>query len=247
MRTPVKIIGIDCATVPERIGLALGEWQEKHLTVLALASGREGSPAEIAAAWLRGASTALLAMDAPLGWPASFGEVFPSHRAGMPIEIESNLFFRRHTDRFIHAKTGKLSLDVGADRIARTAHSALRLMHEIGTETKHSIELAWSPRMSAGFHAIEVYPAATLKVNRMPYTAYKNPSQTAQRRLILGFLAQNADIQCNTDLAVENADCLDAAVCLLAGCDFLERKAMEPDDDQLAHKEGWIWVRSPLR
>jgi predicted nuclease with RNAse H fold len=245
MRTPVTIIGIDCATAPERVGMALGEWQDNHLTILAVTSGRSRSPLEIVIDWLTGKATTLLAMDAPLGWPAGFGVVFPSHQAGMPIEIEPNHFFRRYTDSFIHAKIGKLPLDVGADRIARTAHAALQLMDDIGRAANQSIGLAWSPEIPKGVHAIEIYPAATLKVNGMPSSGYKNSSQTYQRQSILDFLAQKTDIQCDTNLAVDNADCLDAMVCLLAGCDFLNGEVMPPDDEHLARKEGWIWVRSP--
>lgn len=42
----------------------------------------------------------------------------------------------------------------------------------------------------------------------------------------------------------ETDDALDAALCIMAGADFLSGKAVGPADDELefATKEGWIWV-----
>jgi hypothetical protein len=61
------------------------------------------------------------AIDAPLGWPKPLAETLIDHRAGMPIETPANAMFRRTTDLFIQRKLKKTPLDVGADRIARTA------------------------------------------------------------------------------------------------------------------------------
>jgi len=43
----------------------------------------------------------------------------------------------------------------------------------------------------------------------------------------------------------ENDDALDAVVCLLASYDYMQGGVMCPDDQSLAEKEGWIWVRQP--
>jgi hypothetical protein len=61
------------------------------------------------------------AIDAPLGWPKPLAETLIDHRAGLPIETPANAMFRRTTDLFIQRKLKKTPLDVGADRIARTA------------------------------------------------------------------------------------------------------------------------------
>ena len=53
--------------------------------------------------------SALLALDAPLGWPDALGKVLAKHVAGCVIEEEPNLMFRRMTDRFIESKIGKLN------------------------------------------------------------------------------------------------------------------------------------------
>ena len=40
-------------------------------------------------------------------------------------------------------------------------------------------------------------------------------------------------------------DILDAVVCVLAGADYLSGKTIQPTNEVLAKKEGWIWVRDP--
>ena len=45
---------------------------------------------------------------------------------------------------------------------------------------------------------------------------------------------------------VDNADALDAGLCVLAAVDFLLGRAMKPQDEEMAEKEGWIWVRRPV-
>ena len=45
--------------------------------------------------------------------------------------------------------------------------------------------------------------------------------------------------------AVASDDALDAALCCTAAADFLRGNAFEPQDIDLARKEGWIWVRKP--
>jgi hypothetical protein len=44
---------------------------------------------------------------------------------------------------------------------------------------------------------------------------------------------------------IADDDMLDAAVCVLAGHEFLTRTARAPDVDPF-RTEGWIWARDPL-
>lgn len=46
--------------------------------------------------------------------------------------------------------------------------------------------------------------------------------------------------------AAENADLLDAIVCLVAAKDFLDGQTLAPSDLNRAQREGWIWVRQPM-
>jgi len=44
----------------------------------------------------------------------------------------------------------------------------------------------------------------------------------------------------------QSADLVDAAVCVLAGDDFIGGRAMNLGDRSLAEREGWIWTAAPL-
>jgi hypothetical protein len=74
---------------------------------------------------------------------------------------EPNELFRRATDDDIKLRLGKRPLDVGADRIARTAAAALKLLDRLRRETGRPIPLAWTPDEDPTWRAIEVYPVAT--------------------------------------------------------------------------------------
>ena len=163
------------------------------------------------------------------------------HRAGEPIHTAPNDLFRRETDRFIQRTLGKTPLDVGADRIARTAHAALRMLGEIRREFALPIPLAWSTPPE-GVAAIEVYPAATLLAHGVRASGYKRPTQVEARQEILSALARTMAIRTEASLLETSADALDAVVCLLAAKDFLEGRAVGPTDRALAEIEGWIWA-----
>jgi hypothetical protein len=71
---------------------------------------------------------------------------------------------------------------------------------------------------------------------------YKKSDQSPARFEILQALRQELDFKGEFRLLTENADALDAVVCLLAAKDFLEGRALPPEDSALAVREGWIWV-----
>ena len=67
----MRVVGLDCATDDERIGLALGEQDAGVMRVTHVAvCSRERTAATTIAKWLSGSQRGLLAVDAPLGWPA---------------------------------------------------------------------------------------------------------------------------------------------------------------------------------
>jgi hypothetical protein len=49
-------------------------------------------------------------------------------------------------------------------------------------------------------------------------------------------------IRCKRSDIVATDDALDSVVCALSGYDFLSGKCYDPEDLELAKKEGWIWV-----
>ena len=246
----MDIIGIDCATEPRNVGLAHARLCGRGCELVAAELGkRRPSPAQTVAKWLKDSGPTLLALDAPLGWPSDLGGSLFHHEAGKPLVPDPNLLFRRETDRSIKERIGKQPLDVGADRIARTAHSALRLLDELRDLSKRPIPLAWSWTEISEPVAIEVYPAATLEIRGISSTGYKEPrnqEHRSRREEIADRIGKEIEINAALrECLVSRADILDAVGCVLAGWDFLRGLAPGPEDNALARREGWIWVPSP--
>lgn len=259
----VRIIGIDCATDPKKVGVAWGDYS-------AVASGRghmaiegvaERSSATAEQGWTeivkrigqfaRDCDPVLLALDAPLGWPIAMGTSLVEHSAGSPLRVEPDRMFQRETDRLIEEKIGKKPLEVGANLIARTAHSALQRLDQIRVELDCATPLAWDRAQMAGSQAIEVYPAATLLAHGLSDAGYKGSKAKHRRRRerLTAQLAKNrllGGITGDVRLRMEGTDHdLDAVVCCLAAADFLRGDVIRPEPDQLpvAKSEGWIWVK----
>jgi len=248
----ITIIGIDCAVEDKNVGLALATF-DGHEARIEQVPGelKEGSVVDIVADWIKQYSPApaLLALDAPLGWPVGLRKALRNHKAGKPIRVGRDYMFRRMTDQQEFWKEMKKHpLDVGADRIARTAHAALDLLHKLRSKTGQEIPLAWKPSMISRTCAIEVYPAGTLKVHGIDAPGYKEKGRQDARQLIVDQLEQHHIQRAGKfPLLLDNADALDAVLCVLAGVDFLRGEVIEPTDLKLAKKEGWIWVWNPSK
>ncbi|MBN2500385.1 MAG: DUF429 domain-containing protein [Anaerolineales bacterium] len=237
------VIGVDCATVDKRIGLAKGKFENSQVAVLEVASGKDQPVLETILDWLPPNEPALLGLDAPLGWPAALGQQLAGHMAGKPIREQPGKLFNRHTDHFIHNKLGKKPLEVGADRIARTALAALKLIEGLRHRSGNEIIVGWNPAEIVNTAVIEVYPAATLIAYNAIVPGYKKPAATTERQKVLTSLKQHMEIKTAPDLMLASPDVLDAAICVLAGADYLKGQCYPPDDLTLAQKEGWIWVK----
>ena len=240
----VGIIGLDCATEYAKVGAALGEWRDGSASLHEVRLCGKTSPVQVVNAWLdRVRKPVLLALDAPLGWPVPFSRALSQHLAGEELAVDADQMFRRTTDRSIHAVVGRTPLDVGADRIARTAHAALKFLGELRRTLASSVPLAWSPQALPGISAIEVYPAATLTAHSIRSASYKKPESIEERKEIIDALGSRLTLPSDVALLEANADALDAVVCLLAAKDFLEARSIPPTDLRLSEKEGWIWCR----
>lgn len=238
------LIGIDCATEDKKVGLARATFIDGRVTLeRAQVCGAELSAAETVARWLVAEpGRALIAIDAPLGWPVGLAQSLASHHAGVEVATPPNDMFRRHTDRFVQARLGKTPLDVGADRIARTAHAALKLLGRVRQLIGAPVPLAWHGDFSDRVAAIEVYPSATLGSHGLPSVGYKKPRDIAIRHSIIEGLSRRMTIDIDIPVLEEKPDALDAVVCLLAAGDFLTGNVMPPENLELAQKEGWIWA-----
>jgi hypothetical protein len=197
------------------------------------------------ATWLKAAPLdALIAIDAPLGWPTTLGKSLATHRAGQVLRADPEMLFRRFTDHTVREALGIPPLAVGADLIARTAHSALRFLDELRRSLNATIPLAWSvPKR--GLSVIEVYPAATLKAHGWPYRKYKRPEDVEARREIIRAVSRVIGIDKFKGVLEGNADALDAVVCLIAGHDFMSEHCEPPEDIRRSKREGWIWHYRP--
>jgi hypothetical protein len=240
------VIGIDCSTGARKVGIARAI-EASHgwdiLNVTACSADRR--PVDVVAEWIDAApGKVLLALDAPLGWPIALGRSLVDHRAGAVIDVPANKLFRRATDEFVRQELSKQSLDVGADRIARTAHWTLAFLGELRQAAGERIPLAWTPTPEERVTAIEVYPAASLKARGIATGSYKKSAAIEDRRSIVARLGADLRIPGDNPFALGD-DEVDALVCVLAGVDFLAGRAAPPPDMALAQSEGWIWVALP--
>jgi predicted RNase H-like nuclease len=247
--TDVRIIGVDCATVAQKVGLALCVVGEGRPRLDQLLVG-ESWPAidEQLAHWATGPT--LLAVDAPLGWPAPMADALHGHRAGAELPHATNTLFRRRTDDVVAAHLGKRPLDVGADRIARTAHTALSFLARLKETLGKTIPLAWRPGPIDGPAAIEVYPAGTLAARGLPHSGYKARTSHASelRQRLVDAVRQELSVKDDAAILMVQSDhALDAVLCTVAGLDFLGGDVLQPSDLELAKREGWIWIPSRVR
>ena len=83
------LLGIDCATVPKKTGLALGEQRGESIHILRCTTGSSRTPpAMIVIEWLKDYDDVIIALDAPLGWPKALGLSLSEHKSGMSIKMD---------------------------------------------------------------------------------------------------------------------------------------------------------------
>ena len=250
----IRIIGIDCATQPNKIGIALSKLENDHLIIQHVQRGNENAStipeiAGLLGKWMADSKPTLLALDAPLGWPVGIRRALRHHQAGHPVRVERCQMFHRVTDQFVEQKIGKRPLEVGADRIARTAHVALELLGCVRENTNKMIPLKWDSAPLTDVQAIEVYPAVTLLslgIEAKKYKSTKKDEIPCARKSIIKKLKHHIEFNQATEALMEkNDDLIDAVLCVLAGADFLNGKCYEPPENtkKIVLIEGWIWFR----
>ena len=245
----ITLIGIDAATKPNKTGIARAEYREGAVRITDVGSLKKFGEEKLVE-WIRDADRALIAIDAPLGWPAPLAPELADHVAGALLEELPDQMFDRETDRAVNRKVNKHGLSVGADKIARTAHEALCLLGRLREMTNQEIHLAWNWESWSRAKVIEVYPGATLKGRGWPDEGYKTPKNAtktiAVRKHLVCKLAQEMDLNGFNRAMAGNDDLLDSVLCVLAGADFMHGDSFPPPDPALAEKEGWIWVKRPV-
>jgi hypothetical protein len=150
------IIGIDCAADPRKRGIAVATHTGDACHLERAEPGMDDDElVSVVSRCLGPDNRVLLALDAPLGWPSPMGVALMQQQAGQGLGTDANDLFRRRTDQFIKKEYGLQSLDVGADRIARTAHSALQLLETLREGCGHPLPPATDQNFP-GMAAIEV-------------------------------------------------------------------------------------------
>lgn len=221
----ITIVAIDCATQHGNTGLCFSTWDGSVLRVTrARVCTHPNDLVDSVAAELADATRAVIALDAPLGWPAPLADGLRDHRAGQLLRGERRDVFRRTTDRLVEEWSGKRPLEVGANLIARTAHAALAELDAIRTRLSVDIPLAEVTGAPTDIVAIEVYPAVTWIAHERSWPSWFPVSDPNQY---------------DRPLHVR-----DAVLCAVAAVDVLEGRAAAPSGDEraMATREGWIWT-----
>lgn len=239
------IIGVDCAADFKKIGLARATWQKGAVPRVDMVEANLSAEAVLKTitSWAQGKQRVLLALDAPLGWPVGLGDSLHQHAAGVSIVLASDKLFLRETDRYVWDTLGKKPLEVGADRIARTAAATLKMLDQLRETLAAPLPLAWTARFNDRVACVEVYPAGTLYAMGKKPPPYKKPDQVYARREILKDLSGEIKLRADPKSLEASADALDAVICVVAGVDFLSGRCTPPTDEALAKREGWIWFR----
>ncbi len=242
----MRLIGLDAASDRAKFGYAIGVLEGDCVRVeqAGLLSDAGGPIHSLIVPALLSAPAALIAIDAPLGWPDGLRGLVGGHRAGSPPrDTCKNDCFRRATDVQVHQLLGKMPLEIGADRIARAAYEALLVIGELREKSGLPIPLAWQSPHS-GVAAIEVYPAATLTAHGYARAPYKKPEHGEERIALATSLKSRGLIEGLDRYSSQRVDVFDAGLCLLAAADFFLGRCTGPTAEQFeqAQREGWIWV-----
>jgi predicted RNase H-like nuclease len=215
MSSGIRIVGIDCATQPGNVGVCLATYASPTVRVekVFTCTSRTMMLEEIAA-FLGEGAPAIIALDAPLGWPVALTREISQHRAGEAVGSPAGIMFSRATDRYVKQALDKTPLEIGANLIARTALAALSDLNAIRTTLALPVPLAWEPGPAKQTVAIEVYPAAT-------EVAYERAECHAAVSARVG-----------RDLPADNIHKRDAVLCAIAASDFLEARVCRPPADE---------------
>jgi hypothetical protein len=239
----IQILGIDAAVDPKNVGLATAVSDDRGRWRLAAveAGERGGDLAGQAVDLIDRDRVLVLAVDAPLGWPRALARSLAGHAAGEPIDAGSDDLFVRETDRYVRRHTGLKPLEVGADRIARTARAALALVDGIRRRSGQLLPLVLQAEAAASGGLLEVYPAATLAQRGLPAKGYKKPEARDVRSTILEGIGNELDPGPHASACLDSDHCLDAALCVLTAIDVLAGRCAPPQETESARAEGWIW------
>lgn len=234
-------VGIDLAAQARSTGLAVLRDDGERCRIDQVLLGVEDTALLTA---IEGAQK--VGVDVPLGWPRSFVDLISAHAAGtLPAPASTGGTWRRHlamrhTDLAVHERTGLTPLRVATDRIA---HPALRWA---GIEARLRDQGVDTARDGSGL-ICEVYPAAALRLWRLPHRGYKGTKSAGPRAELVAALARALpwlDWNGHREVCTEEDDVLDAVLAALIAREVAQGRATSPPLElgALAREEGWIWL-----
>jgi len=240
-------VGIDAAASDVNTGLVALEadtMQVRHVVL-----GKEKPVDELLNLWLKEHKGPVMAcIDAPLGWPATFSEALATHEAGMPINVDKEVFFPRMTDKLVHQKLGKRPLEITANYIARTAHRALQLVGVLNQSVNGTFQLFLNHGKIPHYGLAETYPAGWLISEQYIHKGYKKSA--AMREELLESIEQRYSLVMASEhrnRIIQWEHTFDALLCCLCGVDILHQQCLAPEDlaipIEIARKEGWVWFK----
>ena len=164
----MRTVGVDLAAQPKHTAVAVIEWGAGRAHVVDIEV-----PADDDTVLRQSERADKVGIDCPLGWPEPFVEFLIAHRTNPPRPAPPNtseqgwrsLAYRR-TDEHVRTTAGLIPLSVATDRIGLTAMRAARLQTLLANRG-HDVD-----RSGTGL-IVEVYPAAGLKLWRLPHNRYK--------------------------------------------------------------------------
>ncbi|MEU8361248.1 DUF429 domain-containing protein [Nonomuraea sp. NPDC048882] len=229
--------GIDLAAEPPRTAVAWLTWSSNGAQVTRLELGAKDDLLieAITAATKTG-------IDCPFGWPVKFIDFITAHRTGhvtvpqdVPALIWRHDLTHRVTDQAVEARTGRRPLSASADRIGHTTMRCAALLSTLAAQG-HPVD-----RRGTGA-AVEVYPAATLRLWNLPHQSYKRPTEL---NVLVDRLKREApwlDLAGHEALCRTSADATDAVICALAARAGALGLATTPppEHSETAAAEGWI-------
>ena len=231
------VVGIDFAAQPKKTWAAFGEVVPSGgLRITAI----RHPVSDDAIIEMVHDGPAVVAIDVPFGWPDEFVSFVSQHnRREVPPDVDSAHFQFRMTDRFVRQKISKRPLSVSTNLIGITAHRMAALMKRLPPCDLPPLKI-----LGSDTQVIEVYPSATLIALGVPGEGYKNASAEASelRAKIVDQLADDIEFSgVISEMCRDSDDALDACVCALTACLYLQGRTWSPSDDPLVGREGWIF------
>jgi len=233
----MRTVGVDLAAEPMGTAVATIDWSAGQASLSGLVVGAEDSTIVDAITQADKAG-----IDCPLGWPAPFVAFVAAHHSGH-VTVPHDLAGRRRlayreTDFAVRATTGRWPLSVATDRIGRPAMRAAGLLARLASGG-HPVD-----RSGEGV-VVEVYPAASLRLWKLPDRGYKGPANLAHLSALVDRLREAADwlaLGAYEDLCRVADHAVDAVIAAMTARAAAQGLTAPPRSDQLvaARSEGWI-------